>query len=76
MYSLEEVRAVDPEIADVIENEIRPAVLALAKEEDLPVIDLFDVFSEHPEMFPDGIHPDADGARLMAETVYKAINAE
>ncbi len=39
----------------------------------VPVIDLFDALSSHPEMFPDKIHPNAKGAALMARTIYQAI---
>lgn len=39
----------------------------------VPVIDLFDALTGHPEMFPDKIHPNAKGAALMARTVYQAI---
>ena len=62
--------------AQVIEQEIRPALIALAQEEELPLIDVFSVFSGHPELFPDGVHPNAEGARLLAETVYEAIRTK
>jgi lysophospholipase L1-like esterase len=39
----------------------------------VPVIDLNDALTGHPEMFPDKIHPDVRGAELMAKTVYQAI---
>ncbi len=39
----------------------------------VPVIDLFDALGNHPEMFPDKIHPNAKGAALMAKTIYSAI---
>lgn len=38
-----------------------------------PVIDINDTLSGHPEMFSDGIHPNADGASLIARTIYQAI---
>lgn len=39
----------------------------------IPVIDLHDALTGHPEFFPDKIHPNARGAELMAKTVYQAI---
>lgn len=39
----------------------------------VPVIDINDTLTGHPEMFPDKIHPNAAGAALMAKTVYQAI---
>ncbi|HIL72789.1 MAG TPA: hypothetical protein EYG44_01020 [Verrucomicrobia bacterium] len=56
----------------VVEGVI-PKVQALAKRKGLPVIDLYAVLSDKPEMFPDKIHPNAAGAKLMAEAVEAAI---
>ena len=59
--------------ADVIEREIRPAIISLSEEEGLPLIDMFSVFSGRPELFPDGVHPNAEGARLIAQTAFTAL---
>ncbi|MDC0277081.1 GDSL-type esterase/lipase family protein, partial [bacterium] len=56
----------------VVEGVI-PKVQALARRKGLPVIDLYAVLSDKPEMFPDKIHPNAAGAKLMAEAVEAAI---
>ncbi len=56
----------------VVEGVI-PMVRALAKRKSLPVIDLYTALSGKPEMFPDKIHPNAAGAKVMAETVEAAI---
>jgi len=56
----------------VVEGVI-PNVRALAKRKGLPVIDLYTALSDKPEMFPDKIHPNAAGAKVMAETVEAAI---
>ena len=50
-----------------------PKVQDLARRKGLPVIDLYAVLSDKPEMFPDKIHPNAAGAKLMAEAVEAAI---
>jgi lysophospholipase L1-like esterase/pimeloyl-ACP methyl ester carboxylesterase len=50
-----------------------PAVDKIAKEEKLPVIDLFTALSENAGLFPDQIHPNPEGAGLMAQAVYKAL---
>ena len=56
----------------VVEGVI-PKVRALAKQKGLPVIDLYTALSDKPEMFPDKIHPNAAGARVMATAVEAAI---
>jgi lysophospholipase L1-like esterase len=32
-----------------------------------------DALSGNPSYFPDGIHPNAKGAELIAKTVYQAV---
>lgn len=58
-------------------DEITGAILKLAGELALSVIDINAATKNHPEYFKfDGIHPDAGGARLIAETVYRFIVSE
>lgn len=59
---------------EVVEKEILPQVAALAKARKLGVIDVFGVLKNHPEFFPDGVHPNAGGAALLAQTVADALN--
>lgn len=59
--------------ADIIENEISPAIKEIAKEKNIPVIDLMELFSGHSELFNDGLHPNTDGGKLLANAVYEAI---
>ncbi len=57
----------------ILQTGVLPAIRQVAAANHLPLIDLFTALSNHPELFPDGIHPDEKGAILMAETVAKAI---
>lgn len=50
-----------------------PVVEEVAKELDLKVIDLYTALSGKENMFPDKIHPNGEGAAVMAATVHKAI---
>ena len=59
--------------ADILKDEIRPAVQTLAKDEDAVFTDLYAAFENRSELFGDGVHPNAAGARLLAETVYQTI---
>ena len=54
---------------DVIENELCPAVKSLAKTEKVSCIDIYAAIKDRPELMWDGIHPNADGAKAMAETI-------
>jgi lysophospholipase L1-like esterase len=51
-----------------------PVIKKVAKDKKLPVIDLHQALSGKPKMFPDKIHPNAAGAKLMAETIQAALN--
>ena len=57
-----------PKLDEVIES-----IQEVTDREKIPVIDLNDALTGHPEFFPDKIHPNAKGADLMAKTVYQAI---
>lgn len=54
-------------------EEIIPMIGKVAKEQDLPLIDLNAPFTSHPEYFPDGVHPNEEGAVAIAEVVYNKI---
>jgi len=43
---------------------------------NLPVIDLFSPLISEPQFFPDGLHPDINGAAIIAQTVAKAITGD
>jgi len=56
-----------------ITEEVIPAIQQVAAESWLEVIDTHSPLIEHPEMFADGVHPNAQGARVLAETVFKGF---
>lgn len=60
----------------IIVNEVIPMVQKLAKKNKLPIIDLHAALEGMPELFPDKIHPNEEGAKIMARTVYEAIKKE
>ena len=56
-----------------IKNEVIPLIDRVAGAGKVPVIDLYGPLSGKPELFPDQIHPDAEGAGLIAKEVYTAL---
>ena len=50
-----------------------PRIEQVASEKGLPVIDVYGVLENHPEYFPDGVHPTNEGATIIANEVYEAI---
>ena len=58
---------------EVVVDGVIPKVRDLADRKGLPIIDMYSVLSNKPEMFPDKIHPNAAGAKVMADAVKAAI---
>lgn len=58
---------------DVIENELIPKIDEVAKQTGIKIIDLYTPLSDKQKMFPDNVHPNAEGAKQIASTVSKAI---
>ena len=58
---------------EIVVGGVIPKVRDLATRKGLPIIDIYSVLSNKPEMFPDKIHPNASGAKEMADAVMSAI---
>lgn len=58
---------------DAVIEKVCPAVRRVAKEMNLPIIDINGLLKDKPELFVDGVHPNSEGAQLVAELVYKEI---
>jgi len=64
---------IDPAI---VETQIVPIVERVALASDVPVIDVRTATAGHPGLFRDGVHPNAQGYRLVAEAVAAALKAQ
>lgn len=60
---------------EVISKQIVPIIKGVARERGLPLIDIHSALSGHDSLFPDKVHPNDDGAELIARTVAPAIRA-
>lgn len=60
----------------VVKNEIIPLITEVGRQAGVEVIDLNTVLSDKKELFPDGIHPNAEGAKIMAETISQVIRSQ
>ena len=56
-----------------MEEGVRPAIREIAAENSLELVDLVDLFPDS-RYCVDGIHPQAAGARMLAEAIYSAIH--
>jgi acyl-CoA thioesterase-1 len=57
----------------VIKNEVIPIISEVARNKHVPIINLYSPLSGKPGLFPDDIHPDAEGAFLIAKEVYATL---
>ncbi|KAA6345492.1 Acetylxylan esterase [termite gut metagenome] len=65
------------EISDsIIANGVIPYINQIAEVNNLKIIDLYAATENMEDNFPDGIHPNEEGAKIIAETVYNALPAK
>ena len=50
-----------------------PSIEQAAKQTNLPVINVYSALANYSDCFPDGVHPNSEGAKLIANEIYKAI---
>ena len=56
-----------------VRGEVIPLVDKVAKNTGAKVIDLYEPLKGKPELVPDKVHPNKDGAKVLAETISAAI---
>ena len=59
-------------IPPTLEEGVRPAIREIAEEKGLEFIDLKDLFADSTYMM-DGVHPQREGAKMLAEAIYEGI---
>jgi acyl-CoA thioesterase-1 len=57
----------------VLHDDIAPLIQSIAMQDGLPVIDLYSITVNMPQLFVDGIHPTDVGYTLIANTVASAL---
>ncbi|MCA9240282.1 MAG: hypothetical protein KDA37_08790 [Planctomycetales bacterium] len=57
----------------VLNEHVRPGVEEVSELLALPLVDGYSPLSDRPDLFPDNLHPNAEGARILAETVYGVV---
>ena len=60
----------------VVRDEIYPLVKTLTEKKHLHFIDLYYPLIKMGDMFPDGVHPNAEGSTEMAKIIYRHIIKE
>ena len=56
-----------------MKEEVMPLIDKVAKEAGVRIIDLYAALSNKEDMFPDRVHPNAAGAKVMVKTISEAL---
>jgi lysophospholipase L1-like esterase len=59
---------------DVLNNDVVPEIRQIAADVNAPLIDVYQALNGKANDFPDTVHPNADGAALIAQTVNAALS--
>ncbi len=59
--------------AEYFRDIVIPSIEQAANETNVPIIDVYSALAHSSKFFYDGVHPDNEGAILIATVVYKAI---
>lgn len=60
-------------IRDNLICQVGTIISEVAQSFDIPVINLYALTEHHPEWFPDGVHPNAEGNQQIAKYIYRAL---
>jgi acyl-CoA thioesterase I len=59
---------------EILTQRVIPDIQQIAAQTDLQVIDAHTPLQNHPELYQDGIHPTADGAKVLADAIHAGIS--
>jgi acyl-CoA thioesterase-1 len=54
-------------------EEVVPRIHQVATDMNVWLIDVYTPLKDHPEYFPDGVHPNPEGAKIIAKIIYDTI---
>ncbi|HWY32767.1 MAG TPA: discoidin domain-containing protein, partial [Candidatus Acidoferrum sp.] len=60
-------------LGPIVDGQLCPIIKQIALDEGLPVIDVNTATENMPQNFPDNIHPDIAGAKVVAQTVFNGL---
>jgi acyl-CoA thioesterase I len=58
---------------EFFKQNIIPKIQEVANQTNLPTINVYAALINHPDCFPDGVHPNTEGSTLIAQEVDKAL---
>ncbi len=61
---------------EVLARVVRPPLRQVAEEEKIPLIDLHAALEQNLDLFPDRVHPNAEGSGRIAQAVFTAVTGK
>jgi|WetSurMetagenome_2_1015567.scaffolds.fasta_scaffold88838_2 acyl-CoA thioesterase I len=58
---------------EFFKQNIIPKIQEVANQTNLPTINVYAALIGRPDCFPDGVHPNTEGTRLIAQEVYRVL---
>ena len=59
----------------IIRNELIPMINKIASQTNVKIIDLYTPLSNKQNLFPDSVHPNAEGLKIIAKEVFNEITS-
>lgn len=61
---------------DIVKNQLNPMIRKIAEKEKVSCIDLYTPLLGNSYFSPDGVHPNTDGAGVIAKEIYKVLTGK
>lgn len=58
---------------EFFDTNVIPSIEQVAKETNLPTIDVYSALANQPDYFVDGVHPNSEGSKAIADVIYKSL---
>ena len=57
----------------MLNEQVVPKIKSITNTSNVKLIDLNSVFADRSVLLPEGVYPNAEGAELLARTVYESL---
>ena len=58
---------------EFFDSNVIPSIEQAAKETNVPTIDVYSALASNADYFVDGVHPNSEGSKVIADVIYKAL---
>lgn len=62
--------------AEYFRDNVIPTIEQAANQTNVPIINVYSAMANSSDFFPDGVHPNSEGASLIANEIFRAITSQ